>query len=91
MRPGQAGRARLEFTGFVKPGDLLAVDIDATSNRIAGLVVGSYLDKPADVVSLNVQVGALADGTSYASQVTLDAKAKQVTVVIQNSGYRPLK
>ncbi len=88
MRPGQSGHARLEFTDFIKPADLFAVEIDAATNHLAGLIVSSYLDERTDVVALNVQFGALADGTSYASQVTLDAKAKHMTVVIQNSGYR---
>ena len=32
----------------------------------------------------------LTDGTSYTAQTTLEAKAKNITVVIQNSGHRPL-
>jgi len=31
-----------------------------------------------------------ADGALYAAQTTLDAKAKNITVVIQNSGHRPV-
>jgi hypothetical protein len=84
------GRARLEFTDYLKPGDRLAVDVDAAANRLLGLTVASYLDKAEDAVTLDVQVGALADGTSYTSQTTLDAAAKKIRVVIQNSGYRPL-
>jgi hypothetical protein len=30
----------------------------------------------------------LDDGTSYASNITLNAAAKNLTVVVQNSGYR---
>jgi hypothetical protein len=41
-------------------------------------------------VSLNVQFGALPDGASYAGQTTLDAQAKNIRVVVQNSGHRPL-
>jgi hypothetical protein len=46
IRPGQAGRARLEFTDYLKPGDRLAVDVDAAINRLLGLTVASYLDTP---------------------------------------------
>jgi hypothetical protein len=84
------GRARLEFTDYLKPGDRLAVDVDAAANRLLGLTVATYLDKAEDAVTLDVEVGALADGTSYAKQTTLDAAAKKIRVVIQNSGYRPL-
>jgi hypothetical protein len=30
----------------------------------------------------------LNDGTTYPSNVTLDAKAKKLKVTVQNSGYR---
>jgi hypothetical protein len=41
-------------------------------------------------VTLAVQMNALPDGAIYAAQTTLDAKAKNITVVIQNSGHRPV-
>jgi hypothetical protein len=90
VRPGQSGRARLEFTDYIKPGDLLTIDVDAAANRLVGLNVASYLDTPEDAVVLNVEFGSLDDGTSYTTQTTLDAKAKSIKVVVQNSGYRPV-
>jgi len=90
LRPGQGGRVRLEFTDYLKPGDLMAIDVDGAANRLAGVNVNSYLDTPADAVTLNVAMAALADGTGYTSQTTLDAKAKNIQVVIQNSGYKPM-
>jgi hypothetical protein len=89
LKPGQGGPVRLEFSDYLKPGDLLAVDIDAAANRLVGLIVNTYLDKAEDAVTLNVGFAALPDGTSYNAQTTLDAKAKNITVVVQNSGYRP--
>jgi len=41
-------------------------------------------------VALAVQLGTLADGTSYTAQTTLDAAAKKIRVVIQNTGHHPL-
>ena len=41
-----------------------------------------------DAVVLNVEMGVLPDGTIYAKRTTLDAKAKGITVNIENSGYR---
>lgn len=35
-------------------------------------------------------IGTLNDGTSYTAQTTLDAKAKNIRVVVENSGHRPL-
>lgn len=90
LRPGQAGRVGIDFTNYLKPGDKLTLDVDAAANRLLDVSVASYLDTPEDAVTLAVQVGTLADGTSYAAQNTLDAKAKDVRVVIQNTGYRQI-
>ena len=82
------GRVRLEFTEYLQPGDLLAIDLNTAANRLAALTVASYLDQPDEVVTLAVQIAALPDGTRYPSQSTLDAKAKNIRVVIQNTGHR---
>ena len=57
---------------------------------LSALSVATYLEKPEDAVTLAVRFGTLADGTSYTAQTTLDAKAKNIRVVIENSGHRPL-
>lgn len=91
VTPGEAGLARIAFADYLKPGDTLALDVDATANRLAGIRVTSYLEKKDDVVDLAVRFGRLADGTGYAEQTTLDAPAKKIRVVIENSGHRPLQ
>ena len=85
-----AGRARLTFADYLLPGDSLVVDVDAAANRLTGLSVATYLDKKEDTVTLAVKLGALADGTTYTAETALDAKAKNIRVVIQNSGYKPV-
>ncbi len=86
LDPGK--RARLNFRNYEKPGDNLGVEVDLTNNRPLGLKVSTYLDDAKDVVTLDVQMGQLNDGTTYASKITLDAKAKNLTVTETNSGYR---
>jgi hypothetical protein len=88
--PGGPGLVRLEFPNYLKPGDRLSIDVDAAANQLRGLTVASYLDQSKDAVVLAVQLGALADGTSYTAQTTLDAAAKNIRVVIQNAGHQPL-
>ena len=88
--PAGAGLVRLEFPDYLKPGDRLSIDVDAAANQLRGLTVASYLDQPEDAVALAAQLGALADGTSYTAQTTLDAAAKKIRVVIQNAGHHPL-
>jgi hypothetical protein len=88
MKPLVPGRARLEFTEYLQPGDLLAIELNTAANTLAAVTVGTYLDQPEDVVALDVLFASLPDGTSHPSQTTLDAKAKNIRVVIQNSGHR---
>lgn len=90
LRPGEAGRARVEITNYIKSGDMMAIDVDAAANRLLGLSVNTYMDKPDEAVTLAVKLGTLDDGTTYTAQTTLDAKAKEMQVVIQNTGYRPM-
>jgi len=89
-KPAGAGLVRLEFPDYLKPGDRLSIDVDGAANQLRGLTVASYLDQAEDAVALAVQLGTLADGTSYTAQTTLDAAAKKIRVVIQNAGHHPL-
>jgi hypothetical protein len=84
--PGQS--ARLDLRDFLKPGDKLGVTIDIATNRIAAVTVASYLDTSTDVVTMNATMGQLNDGTSYASGIMLNAPTKNLTVFVQNTGYR---
>jgi hypothetical protein len=86
LEPGK--RARLNFKDYVQPGDNLAAAVDLTNNRLMGLRVSTYLDEPKDSVMLNVHMGQLNDGTTYANTITLDAAAKHLQVQVVNSGYR---
>jgi hypothetical protein len=90
VQPIPAGGARIEFKDYVKPKDLLAIEIDPSGTRLSTITVASYMDSPDDAVTLNVVFAALEDGTSYTSKTTLDAKAKNITVVVSNAGYKKL-
>lgn len=86
LEPGK--RARLNFRDYEKPGDNLGVEVDLANNRPLALKVATYLDSAKDAVTLDVRMGQLNDGTTYASDITLEAKAKNLKVAVQNSGYR---
>ena len=81
---------RVEFRNYLQPNDLMAIDVDAKAALLSALSVQTYLEKQEDAVTLNVRFGALADGTSYTAQTNLDVKAKNIAVVVANSGHRPL-
>ena len=79
---------RLNFHDYQLPGDNLSVSLDPATNRPLGFGVNTYIDDAKDAVILAVTVGTLPDGTGYADKITLDAKAKEITVTVTNSGYR---
>ena len=88
LQPGK--RARLNFRDYEKPGDNLSVEVDLANNRPLGLKVSTYLEDAKDAVTLDVRMGQLNDGTTYPSDVALDAKAKKLTVAVKHSGYRKM-
>ena len=88
VNPGSS--VALQFKDYLKPGDQLSVTVDLPTNRLLGIDVASYLDSPQDAVQLDVAMGVLPDGTIYAARSVLDAKAKDITVTVENSGYRKI-
>ena len=90
VKPPQDGKVRAEFKEFVQKGDLMGIDVDAKALQLLGLNVATYLEKPEDAVTLVVRHATLPDGTSYVAKTTFDAKAKNITVVIENSGHKPV-
>jgi hypothetical protein len=86
--PGGGRGARVNFSGYGRPGDLLSIEVDPASNRVIGLTVGSYLDDAKDTVTLDVRFASLDDGTGYPATELLVAKAKDLSVSVTNSGYR---
>jgi hypothetical protein len=90
MSPQDGGRrVQLVFKDYLKAGDSLGVDIETATNRLLGMSVSSYLDdSTSDAIQMNVAMGVLPDGTIYTAKSSLAAPAKDLTVVIENTGYR---
>jgi len=87
--PGGHG-LRVTFHDYEVPGDNLSVTLDPATNRVLGLDVATYLDKPKTAVTLAVTVGTLPDGTEYPNVITLNAASTELTVTATNSEFRPL-
>jgi len=86
LEPGR--RARLNFNDYLKPGDVLGIELELQTNRPLGLNVGTYLDTKENPVQLGVTMAALPDGTIFVQRSQLEAKAKGIDVVVENAGYR---
>jgi hypothetical protein len=81
-------RVRLTFADYAKAGDSLALELDLASNRPLEAKVSSFLHSKEDVVTLDVRFSTLDNNATYPSTSVLEAKAKKLTVNVQNSGYR---
>jgi hypothetical protein len=87
IQPAQGGIVTLVFGDYAKPGDTVKLTFDTASKKIRGYDVSTYLDAPADVVTLKVVFENLPDGTNYVAQTLLDATAKQIQIRTTSSGY----
>ncbi len=85
-QPGQ--RATLTFLDYLKPGDSFALVLDLGNNRPVEAKVSTYLDSKEDAVTLDVKFSALDNNATFASRTTLNAPAKNLSVSVENSGYR---
>ena len=86
--PDPTGRVRLVIKDYLKAGDSLTLDANAASDTISGVTVATFTDKVKDAVGLKVAFGAFSDGTVYPAKIQLEVAAQNLTVVIENSGYK---
>lgn len=88
--PSGGGIVMVAFHDYAKPGDTVTLTYDTAVKKIRGYDVNTYLDAPADVVTLKVVFDSMPDGTNYVAQSVLDATAKQVQIRTTSSGYTKL-
>ena len=90
VTPEAGGKVRIAIAQYLQAGDSVTIDMNSRTSGLLALGVNTYLEKPEDTVTLAVQMNTLPDGALYAAQTTLTAKAKNITVVVQNSGYKAI-
>ncbi len=78
----------LGFPDYNEPGDLLSISINKPAQKIMAVDVTTSVDKPDEKVVFNITYKDLPDGTQYAASTILDAKAKDLKIVIENSGFK---
>lgn len=82
------GGVNLIFTDYAQPKDKMALTFDTATKKITGLTINTYMGEEKDIVTLQVQMGSLPDGTNYVEQTVLDATVKQLMVTTTNSDYQ---
>jgi hypothetical protein len=88
MSPDPSGQVQVKISDYLKPGDSMTMSLDAAKNSLLGIAVNSYMKDADDVVTMKATLGALGDGTIYPATITLDIKSENLTVAIENSGYK---
>jgi hypothetical protein len=78
----------LIFADYAQPGDKMTLTFNTAAKNITGLKIDTYMDQEKDVVTLQVQMASLPDGTTYEQQTVLGATAKQLVVTTTNSDYQ---
>jgi|SRR5579863_1330321 len=86
LEPGK--KFKLSFPDYNVQGDMLSISIDKSIQKLMAVDISTYIDDPAQKVTFNVTYMDLPDGTQYQSSTTLDAQAKNLKIVIANSGYK---
>jgi hypothetical protein len=86
LDPGK--KFKIDFPDYAQKGDMIAIALDKEKNLLNGVSVNTYLDKPDDKVNFEMKYQSLPDGTQYTGETTLNAEAKKVKIVIQNSGFK---
>jgi hypothetical protein len=84
------GMLNLIFANYAQPNDKLTVTFDQASKKITALHVNTYMGEAKDVVTLDVTMSSLPDGTSFVLKTVLNATAKQLVVTTINSNYEKL-
>ena len=84
------GAVNLVFANYAQPGDKMSLTFDTAARKITTLNLDTYMAEGKDKVTLQVQMGSLPDGTSYAQQTVLNSSAKNLSVTTTNSNYQRL-
>ncbi len=84
------GMVNLIFTDYAQPGDQMTLSFDPAAKKIVSLSINTYMGQAKDVVTLQVQMSSLPDGTNYTQQTILNATAKQLVATTTNSNYQKL-
>ncbi len=79
---------KLSFPDYNEPGDMLSISINKTDQKIMAVDVSTSVDDPKEKALFNVTYKDLPDGTQYAASTILDAKEKDLKIVIENSGFK---
>lgn len=81
------GLGTVEFSDYAKPGDKVTLGFNPATKKLTTFAVATYLDSPADAVTLHARFSSLGDGTNFLEESILNGSAKQIRIQTVNSGH----
>jgi hypothetical protein len=87
--PDPAGQIHVVIKDYLKAGDSITMDVNAASDRIAGVTVATFTEKK-DPVGLKLTYGALEDGTLYPAKTQLDIPSQNLMLGTENASYKKI-
>lgn len=87
---GIPSEVKLLITNYVKPGDRVTLIFNRQARAIQSLEVATYLNTPADAVTIQVQFSKLPDGTNHVATMQVNGESKNLLVTTENSNYQKL-
>lgn len=87
--PGADNRVRITIKNYLKPGDVVELEVDGAKNTLQSVSITSNMEQ-GDVkgpVAAKVTYAAMADGTVYPATQVLDLKAQELKIDVENSSY----
>ena len=79
---------KLGFPDYLQQGDALSISVDKPAQKLIALNVSTYIDNPEDKVVFDVTYKDLPDGTQYPVTTSFVAAAKDLKIVIEQSGFK---
>jgi hypothetical protein len=84
------GVVNIVFTDYAQPGDQMTIVFDTAAKKLASLNINTYMGQAKDVVTLQVQMASLPDGTNYTQQTILNATARKIVATTTSASFQKL-
>lgn len=79
---------KLSFPNYNQPGDMINIGVDKTNKLLTGYDVSTTVTDPTDVVTLDITVLSLPDGTQYPGNITFNSASQNLKITVTNSGFK---
>jgi hypothetical protein len=87
---GAPGEFQLVISNYVKQGDKMTFAINKAAGGMQSITIATYLDKPSDAVTVDVQFAQIPSGPRYPATQKINGASKQMIILVQNSDYKHL-